>query len=134
MTDAFDADIDKVTGRIRDEIPGIVSVYLFGSIAKGTYDENSDYDIAVIVNELPEDDIGKISNIRYSLLDQLKRPLDIVILALSDLEHPSPLLYEIYHSRKLIYGQDILTTFKNVIADMKPVTVDGATVGYYVGY
>lgn len=132
MTDAFNADMEKVTRRIREEISSAVAVYLFGSVAKGTQDNDSDYDIAVIVKDLPEDDIGLISNIRYSLLDQLQRPLDIVILALSDLEYPSPILYEIYHSRKLIYGQDILTNSKNVIEGMKPVTVDGATVGYYV--
>ena len=132
MTDFVDADMDRIISRVREEIPGVLAIYLFGSMAKGTQDENSDYDIAVIVKELPADDIEIISKIRYSLLSQLARPLDIIAFALKDLEYPSPILYEIFHSRKLIYGPDIMIRSENIVAGMKPIVIDGATVGYHV--
>ncbi len=126
------SDLEKIVKAILKEISGIEAIYLFGSIAKGKENERSDYDIAVIVREYPEKDMDKIARIRYSLLGKIKRPLEILLLGMDDLEYSSPFLYEIYHASRLLYGTDILIRCKNVVKNIRPIIAEGNTVGYHV--
>ncbi len=125
------SDLEKIVNAILNEISGIEAIYLFGSIAKGKANERSDYDIAVIVREYPEKDMDKIARIRYSLLGKIKRPLEILLIGMDDLEYSS-FLYEIYHASRLLYGTDVLLRCKNVVENMKPIVAEGNTVGYHV--
>ncbi len=125
-------DLEKIVNSILNEINGIEAIYLFGSIAKGKENERSDYDIAVIVREYPEKDMDIIARIRYSLLGKIKRPLEILLIGMDDLEYSSPFLYEIYHASRLLYGTDVLLRCKNVVENIKPIIAEGNTVGYHV--
>lgn len=126
------SDLKKIVNAILKEINGIEAIYLFGSIAKGKEDERSDYDIAVIVKEYPEKDMDIIARIRYSLLGKIKRPLEILLIGMDDLEYSSPFLYEIYHASRLLYGTDILIRRENVVKNIRPIIAEGNTVGYHV--
>lgn len=67
---------------IKDKIIGTVnpkSIYLFGSYAKDTYKENSDYDFYVIVSDDAGDRIDISQKIYKSLRGIRKRPVDIVV-------------------------------------------------------
>ncbi|VVB95502.1 Nucleotidyltransferase domain protein [uncultured archaeon] len=125
-------DLEKIVNTILNEISSIEAIYLFGSIAKGEENERSDYDIAVIVREYPEKDLDKIARIRYSLLGKLKRPLEILLIGMDDLEYSSPLLYEIYHASRLLYGTDVLLRCENVVKNIRPIIAEGNKVGYHV--
>ena len=125
-------DIKKIINSILNEIDHIEAIYLFGSIAKGKENERSDYDIAVIVREYPEKDMDIIARIRYSLLGKIKRPLEILLIGMDDLEYSSPFLYEIYHASRLLYSKDILIRCKSVVEKIKPIIAEGNTVGYHV--
>ena len=125
-------DFEKIVNETLKEISSIEAIYLFGSIAKGKENEKSDYDIAVIVREYPEKDLDKIARIRYSLLGKIKRPLEILLIGMDDLEYSSPLLYEIYHASRLLYGKDIILRCKNVVKNIKPIIAEGNKVGYHV--
>ncbi len=124
-------DLEKIVKTILKEISTIEAIYLFGSIAKGEENEKSDYDIAVIVREYPEKDMDKIARIRYSLLGKIKRPLEILLIGMDDLEYSSPFLYEIYHASRLLYGTDILISCKSVVENIRPIIAEGNTVGYH---
>jgi predicted nucleotidyltransferase len=117
------SDLKKIVNTILKEIGTIESIYLFGSIAKGKENERSDYDIAVIVKEYPEKDIDIIARIRYSLLGKIKRPLEILLIGMDDMEYSSPFLYEIYHASRLLYGTNVLLRCKNVVENIKPIIV-----------
>jgi predicted nucleotidyltransferase len=125
-------DLKKIVNAILKEISSIEAIYLFGSIAKGKENERSDYDIAVIVNEYPQKDLDKIALIRYSLLGKIKRPLEILLIGMDDLEYASPLLYEIYHASRLLYGNDILIKCKKIVETIRPIIAEGNNVGYHV--
>jgi len=125
-------DLEKIVNATLKEISSVESIYLFGSIAKGKENEKSDYDIAVIVREYPENDLDKIARIRYSLLGKIKRPLEILLIGMDDLEYPSPFLYEIYHASRLLYGTDILIRCKNIVENIRPIIAEGNKVGYHV--
>ncbi|CAG0989801.1 MAG: nucleotidyltransferase domain-containing protein [Candidatus Methanoperedens sp.] len=127
-----ESDLKKIINAILKEISSIEAIYLFGSIAKGKENEKSDYDIAVIVREYPEKDLSKIARIRYSLLGKIKRPLEILLIGIDDLEYTSPFLYEIYYASKLLYGTDILLRCENVVKNIKPIIAEGNKVGYHV--
>ncbi len=121
-------DLEKIVNTILKDISSIEAIYLFGSIAKGEENEKSDYDIAVIVREYPEKDLDKIARIRYSLLGKLKRPLEILLIGMDELEYSSPFLYEIYHASRLLYGTDILIRCKSVVENIRPIIAEGNTV------
>ncbi len=125
-------DLEQIVNAALNEISSVEAIYLFGSIAKGEENEKSDYDIAVIVREYPEKDLDKIARIRYSLLGKIKRPLEILLIGMDDLEYSSPFLYEIYHASRLLYGTDILLKCENVVKNIKPIIAEGNKVGYHV--
>lgn len=125
-------DLEKIVKTILKEISGIEAIYIFGSIAKGKENERSDYDIAVILREYPEKDMDVIVRIRYSLLGKIKRPLEILLIGMDDLEYSSPFLYEIYHASRLLYGTDVLIRCDNVVKNISPIIVEGNKVGYHV--
>ena len=66
MTDCFVSQFDPL------------KVILFGSFANGSYDDNSDYDFYIVVND--EDDPWDIrKKARKAIRNIQKRPVDIVI-------------------------------------------------------
>ncbi len=133
MTSAEEkSDLKKIVNAVLKELSSVEAIYLFGSIAKGKENERSDYDIAVIVKDYPEKDMDIISRIRYSLLGKIKRPLEILLIGMDDLEYSSPFLYEIYHASRLLYGTDVLLRCKNVVENIRPIIAEGNTIGYHV--
>jgi predicted nucleotidyltransferase len=126
-------DIDTIVAEINRNMDDVVAVYLFGSMARGDYTPGSDYDIAVIVKKYPLNDLELVTDIKYSLVDAIKRPIDIVILDTKDLDHPSIFLYELYHNHKKIYGKaDVLKKSRLAVRSVKPILEDGKPVGYHV--
>jgi predicted nucleotidyltransferase len=126
------SDLEKIVNAILKEISSVEAIYLFGSIAKGKENERSDYDIAVILREYPVKDMDIISRIRYSLLGKIKRPLEILLIGMDDLEYSSPFIYEIYPASRLLYGNDILIKCKKVVENIRPIIAEGNKVGYHV--
>ena len=125
-------DLEYIKASILYELEGVEAIYLFGSVAQGRSGASSDYDIAVIVKRNPDSYIQKISNIRFALLGTIKRPVDIIILDHEDLMVASPIVYEIVHNNRLIFGRDILMQFPGTIRNVHPIVMDGATIGYHV--
>lgn len=125
-------DLERIRTIIIRELENVESIYLFGSLVKGNFDESSDYDIAVVVKRSPDAYIGKISAIRYALLGKTGRPVDIIILDYEDLGVASPILYEILQHNRLLFGRDILPRIAHEVKMVHPIVMDGATVGYHV--
>lgn len=125
-------DIKKIVETILKETDSVISIYLFGSMARGTQDELSDYDIAIITEKYPNKDVDTIARIKSGLLSGVKRPIEVIFMDLKDLTYSSPVLYEVYHNHKLLYGPDIILKYKDSIKNVKPIVQDGKTIGYYV--
>jgi len=80
----------------------IQSIYLYGSYAKGTFNEYSDIDLAIFL------DTNEIDGFEEdAMLMKLRRNVDLRIephaFAKADLEQPTPLVHEI-----MITGQRII--------------------------
>jgi predicted nucleotidyltransferase len=125
-------DIDKIVDEINHEMNDVEAIYLFGSMARGNTTLKSDYDIAVIAKKYPRNDLELITNIKYSLIDKIKRPIDIVILDIKDLSHPSIFLYELYNNHKKLYGKDVLKKSGSIVEKIRPIMEDNKPIGYYV--
>ncbi|MGA9142045.1 MAG: nucleotidyltransferase domain-containing protein [Methanocella sp.] len=117
---------------IQKRIDSIEAIYLFRSLARGSENAESDYDIVVFVSKSPKNDAEAIFNVRYPLIGKLKRPMDLIIIDVEDLAHPSVILYNIYKDRRLLFGRDVLENYERIVSRMKPVVANCATVGYYV--
>jgi len=125
-------DLDMIIDSVQNHIDDVEAIYLFGSLARGTENKESDYDIVVFVSKSPKKDTEAIFNVRYPLIGKLKRSMDLIIIDVEDLEHPSVILYNIYKDRRLLFGRDVLEDYERIVSRMRPVVVNGATVGYYV--
>jgi predicted nucleotidyltransferase len=132
MDQATRDDLDTIKVSILKELSSIEAIYLFGSVAKGTENKASDYDILIFVNNMPDDDSRAIANIRCAVSKKIKRPLEAFILNVNDVKYPSPFLYEVYHDHRLLYGKNVIERFKEMVKNMKPLYVKGVKVGYYV--
>ena len=60
------------------DVCGVRSVYLFGSRAKGTFDKNSDYDLAISVDE--GFNFHDYCRFTERLSDALKAPVDVIFM------------------------------------------------------
>lgn len=132
MDQATQDDLDIIKGAILKELDKVEAIYLFGSVARGTENKESDYDILIFVNALPDDDSRVIANIRCAVSQKIKRPLEAFILNVNEIKYASPFLYEVYHDHLLLYGKNVIERFKDLVKNMKPLYVKGVKVGYYV--
>jgi uncharacterized protein len=92
-----------------DSIYKIKEVYIFGSYAYGTPNNDSDIDICIITEE---DDISirdMLKNIRKSTIDVIDKPLDILIYKKDHFEersvNESTIEYTISKKGVKVYGE-----------------------------
>ncbi len=132
MDPATQEDLETIKHAILKELGDVEAIYLFGSVARGTENKASDYDILIFVNTMPEHHIDSISNIRGAVSGIISRPLEAFIVDVSNVKYPSPFIYEVYHGHRLLYGKNVIERFKDLIKNMKPLYINGVKVGYYV--
>ena len=94
--------IDKYIEVLKTEGVKIRRIYLYGSYAKGTFNEHSDIDLAIFL------DTNEIDGFEEdAMLMKLRRKVDLRIephaFAKADLEQPNPLVNEI-----IMTGQRII--------------------------
>ena len=56
--------------RLKEKVPGLRSVILFGSRARGDFREGSDYDFAVILDEKNAKTVGAVRGAEVDFLDK----------------------------------------------------------------
>jgi predicted nucleotidyltransferase len=125
-------DLELIKDAITRELGSVEAIYLFGSVARGNYHKESDYDVVVFVKKFPNNKLKSISRIRNDVSDNINRPVELFILELEDLKYPSPFLYEVYNNHHLLYGNDVIKQCKEIIKDIKPFFVNGIKIGYHV--
>ena len=88
-------------GRLRENNVAVWRVYLFGSYAKGTHDEDSDIDLAVFLDQEEIDGFDE-----GVVLTRLRRGIDARIeahaFAKSDMEDQDPMIREILRTGERI--------------------------------
>jgi predicted nucleotidyltransferase len=133
MDVATQEDLIKIKDSILKELNDVKAIYLFGSVAKGTQNENSDYDVLVFVDKYPKNKIKSVIKVRNDVSDHISKPLELFILEMEDLNYPSPFLYEVYNNHRLIYGtNDVIKRCRDIIKNIKPLFMDGIKIGYHV--
>lgn len=123
-------DLILIKDTILKNLVGVEAIYLFGSVARGTRNAGSDYDLVTFVQKAPEDKIDLIANIKHDLSDRIKRSIDFFILNLGDLKFASPFLYEVYHNNILLYGNNVISVCEDRVKDIRPLIIDGEKIGY----
>ena len=102
----IDSNIENIKNIILQTVP-CVMIYLFGSHAYGTPNENSDYDFYVVVSDQlrPNDVTDSIYHALYKKTG--KKPVDILVKKESDFESRKALPTlenEIYQKGVMLYG------------------------------
>jgi len=70
-------EIQKIVESIKKSVP-VSAIYLFGSFAKGTQTENSDYDIYVVIPDNTIRALNATDEIMYAI-PKLSRPIDMLV-------------------------------------------------------
>ena len=84
-----------------------IKVYLFGSYADGTYDEESDFDFYIVVDDSRTNILELMSQAYKSVRGIKKRPVDILVGTQSRFEERTnrpTLEAEVYRKGVLLYG------------------------------
>ena len=123
-------DLILIKDTILKNLIGVEAIYLFGSVARGTYNTGSDYDLVAFVQKAPKDKVDLIVNIKHDLSDRIKRRIDLFILDMKDLRFASPFLYEVYHNNILFYGNNVISVCEDHIKDIRPLIIDREKIGY----
>ena len=82
-------------------------IYLFGSYAKGTNNEDSDFDFYIVVNDSEKDMIGLVAEAYKSIRHKQSRSVDIIVGTESRFEerkNAPTLENEVMSTGVLIYG------------------------------
>lgn len=87
----------------------LISIILFGGIAKKRYSEWSDFDFCLVVHRLDE-------QARLEIMNAFSKNCDIVLRRQEDLTHYlenlSAIDLEIFNTGIVIYGEDVLSEFQ----------------------
>lgn len=84
-----------------------LQVYLFGSFADGTYDEDSDFDFYIVVDDTHTDLLDLMTRAYRSVRSVKKRPVDILVGTHSKFEERKlrPTVEgEVFQKGVLLYG------------------------------
>jgi predicted nucleotidyltransferase len=76
------AKINQVVELIREELPDLMAVYLYGSQADGSATENSDYDFAILAKQ--KISFEKLMNLSAALENILKAKIDLIDIITAD--------------------------------------------------
>ena len=99
-------EINELKDRIVDQLSPL-KVYLFGSFADGTNNEESDFDFYIVVDDAQNDLFSLTLQAYRAVRGIKKRPVDIVVGTQSRFEerklHPT-VESEVYHKGGLLYG------------------------------
>ena len=128
----FKEDVQEVI-KICEKVlkKNLTSIILFGSVAKGTFNEKSDYDFLIVVKKYPKNDAEVGGAINYMSLDRISMPLDVVFIEKSGLDDiTSAFSLEVQANGKVIYGENCLdrNIFKRF--DIKPLIFGGRQIGW----
>ena len=82
-------ELREAVSRLKGERREVVSVYLFGSLARGDYSGGSDADILVVVEDTPLPFVDRIIEYRRYFLD-CSVPVDVLVYPRKELEERDP--------------------------------------------
>lgn len=112
----------------------LVSVILYGSVARGTAKEHSDIDLLMIVRGLPKRSIERqkiLSKIILEFINKYHVRVSPILLEPSDVSHKmiNPLIYGVLVGYRIIYDSEIfwmrfLSLAKPVILDANPEYIE----------
>lgn len=101
-------DIQQQCIQLAEADDNIVALWLYGSRAKGTATEHSDYDFAVAFESYINDELERRLRPETLALDWLQKlGLAEHTLSIADIDHvPLPLAYSIITTGKLLYSSN----------------------------
>lgn len=107
------------------------SVVLFGSAVSSPSSAN-DYDLLIITKKKIQKEWQIAGKIKAELIGKTDKPVDVVIMEEEDFKYPGPLMYEVCHKHKLLYGKNILPTKKAISKLVQPLFERGVKVGWKI--
>ena len=78
MDQSIQNELDIIIEGILKAVPA-VAIYLFGSYARGAYNEDSDIDIYVVVPDMDIDLVNLRGEIRMNLRNKKSKPIDLLV-------------------------------------------------------
>lgn len=134
----FEAPLNEFINSVLEKFgKKVVSIILFGSVARGTARKGSDIDLLVVIEDLPEEWRKRDSVLDDAVMSILLKyhmrifpiivdPEDVLISA----KWPNPLFYGIFLGYEILHDKNrffrnVMEVARNVIKEKKPIYVEG---------
>jgi predicted nucleotidyltransferase len=92
-------DFSELEKIIKKHVPNLIALYLFGSYANGAAAEQSDIDIAIIVDEKPQwQERHRLLNLLWNEFGERRFRVDIIIKQESDFNKDKELPVTLSHT------------------------------------
>jgi len=72
-------ELDLLVQKIRETVSSVQKIILFGSHAYGTPNEDSDFDLCIVVEGVGERKREVINRINWGIYDVMETPVDILV-------------------------------------------------------
>jgi len=113
MGEKMETIMKNITKRIKHRFgEALLSIVLFGSIARGNFTESSDIDVLVIVQDLTDDWRAR-DKIVLELAEigfEYGRSVHITLTDINEIEfsieHGSPLVFELYDTNRIVFDKN----------------------------
>jgi len=102
-------------------LPGVVGIFLFGSVARGDYDEYSDYDLLVVFENRAS--MWRDWDELFQAVGNLKMNLHVIPEAIEELKNANPVfLEELFEQGKVLFAKSPLEVFPKPLR-LKPFSL-----------
>jgi predicted nucleotidyltransferase len=102
MDRTINKNIDNYISNVRKKYPELEKVYLFGSYAKNSYDENSDIDLAIIYKNLEVEEKFDLQVELMLLASEIDSRIEPHPFSIKEMSEPTPFINEILRYGKII--------------------------------
>jgi predicted nucleotidyltransferase len=119
----YTVDTSRLTGLLREQLPGTLAVYLFGSHASGAATRDSDLDLAVYL-DAPVDSL-RLWGIAQGLARQLGTDVDLVDLATAS----TVLQYQVITTGRRLWAADARAAIYESFILSEKTALDEARAG-----
>lgn len=97
------AEIEQRVRTFFQDHPEVLTVYLFGSVARGTAGPGSDVDVAVLLDHEPDGEFPGVGLRLESELElRLRRPVQVIVLGRA----PADLVHRVLRDGRLLLDRD----------------------------
>ncbi|HDR7782637.1 TPA: nucleotidyltransferase domain-containing protein [Bacillus wiedmannii] len=79
MNESIKQELDELVDKIKESVPSVRKIILFGSHAYGTPTQDSDFDLCIVIDGVGKRKREMIKAIKWGIVDVMRTPVDLLV-------------------------------------------------------